>query len=230
MIDCTRPRHRCFKGLWLRLVHRLRGFRCCNRVYERPVPHEQSHHRAVCFQERRQRRASRYVSGTSTRSTSTEKQRASRRLSPASCADGFWCSSPHARVPGPLSRAICGRARSATTTWFQSATDGRSTRDANDGRYATCRNASGNAASTAQHGHVSSRCIPATPTAWFCRAKCAWSDGSASSACASILNGNSFVNVCHLFRLYFSLSNVSDCLAMHVRFSSTSGICLAVVS
>jgi hypothetical protein len=38
------------------------------------------------------------------------------------------------------------------------------------------------------------------------------------------------VNVCRLFRLYFSLSNVSECLAMHVRFSSTPGICLAVVS
>jgi hypothetical protein len=212
-IDCARPWHRCFKGLRLCLIHRLRGFRRRNRVHERPVPHEQSHHRAICFQKRRQRRASRYLSGTSTRSTGTEEQRASRRRPPASCADGFWCSASHARIPGSLSRAIRRRARPTTTSaWFQPAADGRSTGDANDGRDATCRNA----ASTTKHGNVSSWRIPATTTAWFCRAKCTWNDGSTSSTYSPILNGKSLVNVCRLSRLYFS--NISDCLLVCVRF------------
>lgn len=186
MIDCTRPWHRCFKGLWLRFIHRFRGLRRRNRVHEWPVSDEQSHYRAVCFQKRRQRRTSRYFSGTFTGSAGTKEQRASSLCSPASCSDGFWCSASHARVPGSLSRAVRRRARSATASArFQPAADGRSSGDANDGRDATCRNA-GDAASTAQYVYVSSWCIPAATT-WVCRSKCSRSDGSSSSTRYSIL-------------------------------------------
>lgn len=110
-IDCSGAQFRYLKRIWLCVIHRFRSLRRCNRVYEWPISHEQIHHSAICIQKRRQGGTARDTCRTSPCGASQKEQRAPRRCSAASRANGVRGSPTSTWLPRSVSRAICGRSR-----------------------------------------------------------------------------------------------------------------------